>query len=109
MTDRLRVFEEDATCAFCGRGNDEAGSMIRSNITSNFVCAGCGETIHLIFARVGQLEVAAKAASDKKIGEGEIKNEDGSCNCPSCTFNRMFSDDAVVKSLMTAEEITTRH
>lgn len=113
VKEKMRVTKDpaEAICGFCNRPNGETGDMLRSRITGVFLCHPCTEATYLIFARVQQLEVTAKEQSDEKVAEGHKKNEDGSCNCPACTFNRLFETDAILNSLMDSDNVSpvTRH
>ena len=88
-------------CDFCGRGVDDGlTDLLSSSATGMSICRECSETTFLIGARMHQLREKAKEHAIEAIKNGTPNNDDGSCNCPNCTYPRLMESDTVIRDLL---------
>lgn len=90
--------EEDSHCTFCGRDYSETGGIISSPSGAR-ICERCSNVSSLIFLRRKELTRIADASAMQALRKGQMKNSDGTCNCPTCTLIRMIECDEVMQQL----------
>lgn len=117
MTDHV----SKARCSFCNRGvEDGLDCLIHSRYSHSNICEDCATGLFLTYERQKELKKAADKLAEGREEGASWKDDDGTCHCPGCTYQRAMQDDPVLNtiartmtdySIPPAEETTgqTRH
>jgi hypothetical protein len=106
---------ENVKCCMCGKGpGDEVTALAVSKVTGHALCKGCADEISKDLDV--DVEMAQKAAMMSFIQRellDQKKDDDGTCNCPRCLYDKMKRAEAgadTSREGFAAEPITdTRH
>lgn len=106
---------DDLKCCMCGKGKDDGiTAMAQSKATGNCLCKECADEISKdldvdpeIMQKAAIMSFVQRNLLDQK------KDDDGTCNCPRCMYDKMKRAEAGAepsREAFLAEPITgTRH